>query len=69
MAEKDIDVSTVDDVSDAAHTHDDQRKLSDFKPTNTPLSAAEIERAKKKDREDLGDLQPLPETDPAKPRC
>jgi hypothetical protein len=68
MAEEDIDISTVDDVSDVAHTHNDQRKLSDFKPTNTPLSADEIERAKNRDRKDASDLKPLPETDPAKPR-
>jgi hypothetical protein len=72
MAEKeDVAVSTVDDLSDVAHTHDQQRKLSEYKSTNMPLSASEIAQDEAKDTEHLGwaprtlenigDMKPLPE--------
>jgi len=68
---EDVIVSTVDDVSDVAHSQDRPRKLSDYKPTNMPLSKAEIEQDEARDTahegwaprttENIGDLAPLPE--------
>ena len=76
MAEEDITVSTFDDLSDVAHDHDVQRKLSDYKPTNLPLSKSQIEQDEARDTaqegwaprttENIGDMTPLPEH-PAKP--
>ena len=71
MPEEDVTVSTVDDVSDVAHSHDRPRKLSEYKPTNVPLSQFEIDQDEAKDEEregwaprtteNIGDLTPLPE--------
>ncbi len=70
MPEEDITVSVEDD-SDAV------RKLSDYKPTNSPLSNSEIKQDEARDTghegwaprttENIGDLTPLPER-PAEPR-
>lgn len=72
MPEKeDVTVSIIDDLSDVAHTHDSERKLSDYKSTNSPLSAAEIDQDEAKDTGhegwaprttgNIGDMKPLPE--------
>jgi hypothetical protein len=68
---EDVTVSTVDDLSDVAHSHDRPRKLSENKPTNVPLSEAEIKLDEARDpshegwaprtTENIGDLAPLPE--------
>jgi hypothetical protein len=69
--QENVTVSTVDDVSDVAHSKDRPRKLSEYKPTNLPLSKSEIELDEAKDTahegwaprttENIGDLAPLPE--------
>jgi hypothetical protein len=69
--EEDVSVTAVDDLSDVAHTHDRERKLSEYKSTNMPLSASEIAQDEAKDTEHLGwaprtlenigDMTPLPE--------
>lgn len=71
MAEEDITVSTVDDVSDVAHQHDRPRKLSEYEATNMPLSKSEIEQDEARDTahegwaprttENIGDMTPIPE--------
>ncbi len=60
MADQDVPVSSVDEISDVAHDrhHDHTRKVKDYKPTNAPLSQSEIE---KKKSGDIGDMAPLPE--------
>jgi len=58
MADQDVPVSTCDELSDVAHDHNQVRKVSDFKPTNAPLSKDEIEKRK---QGYIGDLEPLPE--------
>ncbi len=68
MPEEDVSVTTVDDASDRP------RKLSEYKPTNLPLSADEIAQDEAKDTghegwaprttENIGDFVPLPERDP-----
>jgi hypothetical protein len=68
---EDVTVSTLDDVSDVAHDHDRLRKLSEYRPTNVPLSKAEIEQDEARDTahtgwaprtpENIGDMVPLPE--------
>jgi hypothetical protein len=73
--QEDITVTTIDDLSDVAHTHDHPRKLSEYKPTNMPLSASQIEQDEAKDTEhagwaprttdNIGDMTPLPERPPA----
>ncbi len=69
--ERQIPVSDTDELTIAGGRKADQtRRLSDFKPTNAPLSAAEIEH-RKKDRwpphttDDVDEMIPLPEEDPA----
>lgn len=64
MAEEDVIVS-INDESDVA------RRVSDYRPTNTPLSKAEIENDEARDTghegwaprttENIGDMTPLPE--------
>jgi hypothetical protein len=71
MAEEDIAVTTVDEVAGVARTRDRPRKLSDYSPTNMPLSEAEIEQDEEKDTggegwaprttENIVDMKPLPE--------
>jgi len=72
MAEQeDVTVTIIDDLSDVAHAHDRPRKLSDYKATNMPLSASQIEQDEAKDTahqgwaprttENIGDMTPLPE--------
>jgi hypothetical protein len=71
MDHEDVTVSTVDDVSDVAHSTDRQRKLSEYSPTNAPLSESEIEQDEARDpehegwaprtTENIGDMVPLPE--------
>jgi hypothetical protein len=68
---EDVTVSTVDDVSDAAHSHDRPRTLGEYEPTNMPLSESEIEKDEARDpghagwaprsTENIEDLLPLPE--------
>ena len=68
---EDVAVTTVDDVSDVAHARDELRRVSDYKPTNAPLSEFEIEQDAAKDTahegwaprttENIHDLTPLPE--------
>jgi hypothetical protein len=58
MADQDVPVSNVDEISDVAHDCDHTRKVKDYKPTNAPLSQSEIE---KKKSGDIGDMAPLPE--------
>ncbi len=67
--EEDVSVTTTDDLSDVAP--DRERKLSEYKATNLPLSASEIAQDEAKDTEHLGwaprtlenigDMKPLPE--------
>jgi hypothetical protein len=69
MVEEDVIVSISDELGEP-------RKLSDYKPTNTPLSKTEIEQDEAKDTEhegwaprtteNIGDMTPLPEK-PATP--
>lgn len=64
MAEEDV-IVTINDESNEA------RKLSEYKPTNVPLSRSEIEQDEAKDKEhegwaprsieNIGDMVPLPE--------
>jgi hypothetical protein len=76
MAEQeDVTVTIMDDLSDVAHDNDRPRKLSEYKPTNLPLSKAEIEHDEARNQandsvqegwaprttENIGDMQPLPE--------
>lgn len=68
---EDITVSTVDNVSDVAYSHDRPRKLSEYRPTNLPLSEVEIERDEAMDTmhegwaprttENIADMTPIPE--------
>jgi hypothetical protein len=69
--QEDVTVTIIDDLSAVAHTHDRLRKLSDYKPTNMPLSRSEIDQDEVKDTahegwgprttENIGDMVPLPE--------
>ena len=71
MDQEDVTVSTVDDLSEVAHSHDRPRKLSEYKPTNMPLSKSEIDQDEAKDTAhegwaprttgNIGDMIPLPE--------
>jgi hypothetical protein len=68
---EDVTVSIIDDLSDVAHAHDHPRKLSEYKPTNMPLSASQIQQDEARDTahegwaprttENIGDMTPLPE--------
>ena len=68
---EDVTVNNIDDLSDEAHARDEARKLSDYKATNMPLSAAEIRHDEDRDTahegwaprttENIGDMTPLPE--------
>jgi hypothetical protein len=70
MADEDVIVD-IDDESNEPH------KLSEYKPTNVPLSRSQIERDESRDTEhegwaprtteNIGDMTPLPER-PAEPR-
>ncbi len=70
MAEEDVTVS-INDESDEA------RKLSEYKPTNVPLSKRQIEQDATRDTEhegwaprtteNIGDMTPLPEKPNPKP--
>ena len=67
--QENVSVSIIDDLSDAVP--DRQRKLSEFKSTNMPLSASEIAQDEAKDTGHLGwaprtlenirEMKPLPE--------
>jgi hypothetical protein len=69
--EEDVIVSAFDDLSHLANDHDRTRKLEDYKPTNMPLSEAQIEEDEARDTahegwgprttENIGDMKPLPE--------
>ena len=72
MAEhEDVIVSNFDDLSDVAHSKDIPRRLSEYKPSNVPLSEDEIERNEARDpghagwaprtTGNIGDMVPLPE--------
>jgi hypothetical protein len=71
MDQEIVTVTTVDDLSDVAHSKDRPRNLSDYKSTNMPLSASEIEQDETRDTahegwaprttENIGDMIPLPE--------
>ena len=39
MEQEDVTVSTIDDLSEVAHSQDQPRNLGDYKSTNMPLSA------------------------------
>jgi hypothetical protein len=58
MADQNVPVSTVDEISDVAQDRDHTRQVKDYKPTNAPLSKSEIE---KKKSGEIGDMTPLPE--------
>jgi hypothetical protein len=68
---EDVTVSIIDDLSDVAYAHDHPRKLSEYKPTNMPLSASQIQQDEARDTahegwaprttENIGDMTPLPE--------
>ncbi len=75
----DFPVSSTDELSVAGGAAANRsRKLGEFKPTNSPLSAADLEHrrgdaAKKRKRgwiprttENIGELTPIPEDKPAK---
>jgi hypothetical protein len=69
--EEDVTVSMFDDLSDVAHTHGEPRKLSEYKPTNLPLSKSQIDQDEARDTahegwaprttENIGDMTPIPE--------
>lgn len=69
--QQDVIVNGVDDLSQVAHTHDQARTLDEYKPTNMPLSADEIEQGEARDpehhgwaprtTENIGDLKPRPD--------
>lgn len=71
---EDVSVTTIDELSLNAHVHSETRKISEYKPTNVPLSAAEIAQDETRDTKhkgwaprttkNIGDLTPLPEQDP-----
>jgi len=71
MKQEAVTVTIVDDVSDVAHSQDRPRNLGDYKATNMPLSASEIEHDEVRDTahegwaprttENIGDMIPLPE--------
>jgi hypothetical protein len=72
MAEQeDIIVNMADDVFHPSRDHDPPRKVSEYKPTNMPLSKFEIEQDEAKGTahhgwtprtlENIGDMVPLPE--------
>ncbi len=71
MDPENVTVSTIDDLSDVAHSKDQPRNLGDYKSTNMPLSAAEIAHDESRDTahegwaprttENIGDMLPLPE--------
>ena len=76
---KDFPVSSTDEISKARGTAPDRsRKLGEYKPTNAPLSAADLKHrradpAKKQNpgwtprtTENIGELNPIPENEPAK---
>jgi len=67
MADEDV-IIDIDDESNEAH------KLSEYKPTNMPLSRSRIEQEEARDTEhegwaprtseNIGDMKPLPEKPP-----
>lgn len=69
--DENVIVNLADDVSDAAHDRDQPRKLTEYRPTNMPLSKFEIEQDEARDTahkgwtprtmQNIGDLVPLPE--------
>ena len=71
MEQEDVTVNISDDISSVAHDRDEPRKLSEYKPTNVPLSKSEIEQDEARDTEhegwgprtteNIGDMVPLPE--------
>jgi len=61
----DILVSDTDGLSIDGEPIDRDRKLGEFKETNSPLSAAEIEHRKHEDWfENVEDLVPIPDRPP-----
>lgn len=78
MADPKIDeqliVNDYDEISDVVRKHDEPRKVGEYKPTNAPLSEAEIEEDERKSggkpgwgprtTKNIGDLKPLPERPP-----
>lgn len=72
MAEKEnVIVNIADDIFHQSHDHDPARRVSEYKPTNMPLSKFEIEQDEARDTEhtgwaprtpdNIGDMVPLPE--------
>ena len=71
MDQEIVTVTIVDDLSDVAHSKDRPRNLGDYRSTNMPLSASEIEHDESRDTahegwaprttENIGDMIPLPE--------
>ena len=74
MAEEDISVTTVDEISQVAHARSRTRKLSEYRPSNMPLSEYEIQQDEAIDKKHQGwaprtlynihDMTPLPEKSP-----
>jgi len=71
MEQDDVTVTTIDDLSQVAHTDDQPRNLGDYKSTNMPLSKSEIQYDEARvtgnegwaprTLENIGDMHPLPE--------
>jgi len=79
LAEQDdYPVSSIDELGDGRTLPNRPRKLGEFKPTNSPLSAADLEHrrddpSKNKNQgwvprttENIGELMPIPEDKPVK---
>jgi len=77
--EDDFPVSSTDELTvDSGAAADRPRKLGEFKPTNSPLSAADLKHRRvdpKHERdqgwvprttENIGELTPIPENEPPK---
>lgn len=69
MTLPDVPVSDTDEMTVAGgYAKDHTRHLSDYKPTNAPLSAVEIEQRKQHwppdTLGDIEDLTPIPESEP-----
>ena len=69
MDEQDVPISNTDELTAVGgYSKDHTRHLSDYKPTNAPLSAYEIDHRKQHWPPDtLGDIEdmtPIPEPEP-----
>lgn len=69
--EEDVIVNIEDDIFHQSRDHDAPRRISQYKPTNMPLSKFEIEQDEARDTahkgwaprtpQNIGDMVPLPE--------